>query len=597
MLFFLDMPNNICGDSSSNADSHSWLWIGLWLCLYKIYAASLMALCSGESTSDETTYSRRCLLSNVKEHLLVSICPRRRARFLKCQQRRRKTCRRRDDEEGDSNESHQESASSSSSCCRQADQCCDKLCEFGKAFFKLHLPPPLPFFKRRKSKQQNASCPDDAADNDTSSSSGDSSTSETITKPPQHTVPQPLQKPSRSSSTLLIDMARMQQWNVLLNHVNRRGAKHRDQDGLHPLHWACSGSPPLAVVQALLDAYPSAARKLDAEGSTPLHFATHYAAPLAVMECLLMAYPKAVKMQDKYGRTPLYHAVEKSLSLDVIKLLVNVDAGCILLPCLPKSKRTAAPVETRDVAVRTPLYLAWASALKDRSTRLKCKGKQWDKAEWLLQQAAMTRANVDAKSLLEQIVTMDLFMPEQLVNFVLHARPELGNEPNALMTAASMQHYSCERAIHLIRALLHHNTAAASALTGNGRSILACAANANQPWEVIQALFEFSPEMIQWRDARTGLAPAMLAAASEQVTVMRQGVHGVIDSDPYNLLPAKEKELLNASTMTTMPSTSLEAPINHDALHLNTIYNLLQMDPSVVWNASNRPLSRPILMA
>jgi hypothetical protein len=360
------------GTSPLSGDLPSWLLLSLWWLAYRLTKSTLIFVWGEERFR---AISRYCFLANVEEHIANQLCPKRRARFLKCskrcqqQARRKKTCR-------------QANNGDKSVCCQ--DQC-DKLCELGKALMKLHLPPPLPFFKKRKAKQQQSSCCNVAsscpngcsccqcvAEEDSSSSSQTTCTSDEIltkTFTADHVSlsvsPLPPKTP-RSLSSSLIDMARMQQWTSILTHVTRKGAKYCDADGLYPLHWACSGSPPLQVVQALLDVYPSASHKTDLEGSTPLHFATHYAAPIAVMELLLQAYPRAIKMQDKYGRTPLYHAVEKSLSIDVIKLLVQAELSCVILPCLPKTKRSLAV--SRETAVRTPLYMAWASVLKDRHT-------------------------------------------------------------------------------------------------------------------------------------------------------------------------------------------------------------------------------------
>ena len=362
-----------------------------------------------------------------------------------------------------------------------------------------------------------------------------------------------------------------------MDHVNRRGAKYRDQDGLYPLHWTCSGSPPVQVVQALLTAYPSAAHKVDAEGSTPLHFATHYSAPLAVIEAVLKAYPKAIRMQDKYGRTPLYHAVEKSLSLEVIKLLADAESSCILLPCLPVEKRTL-PL-TRATAIRSPLYVAWASALKDRQTRLKCKGKQWDKAEYLL--TAVTKQG----TLMERLVTMDLYLPEQLATLMLHARPELTIGANALAAAASTQHYSRERSMYLVRLFLQHDPGAASLLNSDGLSILGCVAVANQPFDTIDDVFAAAPQTLLWRDKQTGLPPALLAATSNRPALTSQvSSTRPFNPDPYNLLTTKQKELLTMSIPTA--SEEPKMPMSADALHITTIYNLLQKDPSVILNRS-----------
>ena len=140
----------------------------------------------------------------------------------------------------------------------------------------------------------------------------------------------------RPVQTAAIDLARMQRWSNLIERIScfRREARQIDSDGLMPLHWACSGGPPVEVIEALLKAYPRAAKRTDSDLSSPLHFACHYGANAPVVHALLKSYPQAISKKDKYGRTPLYHAVSKSSSVDVIRVLIEADPSMILEPCL-----------------------------------------------------------------------------------------------------------------------------------------------------------------------------------------------------------------------------------------------------------------------
>jgi ankyrin repeat protein len=65
------------------------------------------------------------------------------------------------------------------------------------------------------------------------------------------------------------------------------------------LHPALKDKAPLEVVQALMAAYPEAAREKDKEGQLPLHSALTNQAPLEVVKALLEAARAGVlpKMQ------------------------------------------------------------------------------------------------------------------------------------------------------------------------------------------------------------------------------------------------------------------------------------------------------------
>jgi ankyrin repeat protein len=75
------------------------------------------------------------------------------------------------------------------------------------------------------------------------------------------------------------------------------------------LHYAAKQSASVAVVEALLAAYPEAAKKKDADQRLPLHWAATCVAPSkAIVKALLDAYPAAAREKDMGMRTPLHYA-------------------------------------------------------------------------------------------------------------------------------------------------------------------------------------------------------------------------------------------------------------------------------------------------
>ena len=90
--------------------------------------------------------------------------------------------------------------------------------------------------------------------------------------------------------------------------VQARPAEAREVDaatGNTALHFACCGAAPLSVVEALLRAWPEAARETDHEGNTALHFAAAMQAHPEVVNQVITAYPEACQQRGKMNRYPL----------------------------------------------------------------------------------------------------------------------------------------------------------------------------------------------------------------------------------------------------------------------------------------------------
>lgn len=98
-------------------------------------------------------------------------------------------------------------------------------------------------------------------------------------------------------------------WDRVLRHLGEypEEARFLDDFGLSPLHRACFRDAPLAVVAALIQAFPEATHMQDQcqfSGLTPLHAACHYCST-AVVRCLLQSNPSAIHRLSTKGHTPL----------------------------------------------------------------------------------------------------------------------------------------------------------------------------------------------------------------------------------------------------------------------------------------------------
>ena len=90
------------------------------------------------------------------------------------------------------------------------------------------------------------------------------------------------------------------------------GGQRRLRWRLLPLHAALIFRGPLAIIEALLRAYPGAARCRDDQGMTPAHLAFRNDAADEVLAAVLAAYPPAVAVRDRRGRDALACALDSA---------------------------------------------------------------------------------------------------------------------------------------------------------------------------------------------------------------------------------------------------------------------------------------------
>ena len=524
---------------------------------------------------------------------------------------------------------------------RAFESLANEQCPLQRAFAKLIMPPPLPFHRRRRPQPMTDIEPLQDSSYDLTPESeqhqvdGPSHDSETITntdvqneqllKLPTSTSPClkesctasligssqsspsdsfPIEKAKRKSKkskrqnsspiqTSLIDLVRMQRWSSILDraYIYKSEAQYRDSDGLLPLHWACSGGPPVEVVERLLDVYPEASCVIAGDGSTALHFAAHYGASSAVVEALLKVHPQAITVQDKYGRSPLYHAVDKTSSVHVLCALIRADPAMITTPCLPTEPKKTFRHDSHPWEHRTPLYVAWATALSDHQTRVKKAGRQWEKAQLLLNAAYAHRDSQTVYRMLHAAVAFDMYLPKDVLLFAMELYPELLKEKEdvcgrlPISIAAASRHSSSQRSKEILLLLLQHFPQAASVSDSSGRSPLALALDSGKSWDSgVALLFEAAPDLLHRRDVTTRLPPALLSASSTLVIENK-----LSNTEPQFALRMDDKALEWHHHMTRLRqqeqhSKNLEqwSNLDTDVRHISTIFKLLQADPSVI---------------
>eukprot|EP00559_Dactyliosolen_fragilissimus_P001582 CAMPEP_0184855076 /NCGR_PEP_ID=MMETSP0580-20130426/403_1 /TAXON_ID=1118495 /ORGANISM="Dactyliosolen fragilissimus" /LENGTH=642 /DNA_ID=CAMNT_0027349497 /DNA_START=181 /DNA_END=2109 /DNA_ORIENTATION=- len=74
---------------------------------------------------------------------------------------------------------------------------------------------------------------------------------------------------------------------------------------LLPIHAVCVFRSPLAVIEALIKAYPDGTQMRDDQGTLPIHLACRNGASKGVVLTLLNAFPNSIRVKDHKGRNPI----------------------------------------------------------------------------------------------------------------------------------------------------------------------------------------------------------------------------------------------------------------------------------------------------
>ncbi len=86
-------------------------------------------------------------------------------------------------------------------------------------------------------------------------------------------------------------------------------------NGMTLLHAVCRFNPPSSVVRNMIMLCPEDADAVDCLDRTPLHVASGTGATVDVINALLEANPSACRAQDADGRTPLHMACDRNCVL------------------------------------------------------------------------------------------------------------------------------------------------------------------------------------------------------------------------------------------------------------------------------------------
>lgn len=125
-----------------------------------------------------------------------------------------------------------------------------------------------------------------------------------------------------------------------------------------PLHSACARQPPVALIQALLAAYPDAAACVDDQGMYALHYAAGNQASYGVLHALVDQCPAAVHIRDPRGMIALHYAAcwgpgDKSLACIDLLLTPKTVTACDHDGNTAQDLAEQASYPLRNLVVRT----------------------------------------------------------------------------------------------------------------------------------------------------------------------------------------------------------------------------------------------------
>lgn len=115
-------------------------------------------------------------------------------------------------------------------------------------------------------------------------------------------------------------------------HPHEATTREQDVNGDTILHWACFGSPPLYVIEAILHACPELATIRNTKGLLPLHTACCYRASPEVIRALVQKFPDSAAMtiatkEERGGSTPLHLLCDYGCQADSLRAILETEAG------------------------------------------------------------------------------------------------------------------------------------------------------------------------------------------------------------------------------------------------------------------------------
>jgi ankyrin repeat protein len=331
---------------------------------------------------------------------------------------------------------------------------------------------------------------------------------------------------------------------------------------LLPLHASCIFRSPLAVIEALVAAYPDGAQMKDDQDMLPLHLACRNGASKGVVLTLLYAFPEALGIRDRKGRTP-FDLVEASnsqnreLVLSALKkyqkeaenesnannrtsldMMMVGNASSVAV-----SKANEVDYEHRTILFRLVLKKEWVNAAKraeavseEAGTWISTKGFHGNlrflplhKACVLQPPVSFIQALIDAYPEGAKSKDQDGWLPihcacfygagQEIVDCLLMANP---NGAHAKDDEGRMAlHYASLKGATegVVSALLRANPKAAVSKDDEGRLPIHHACSKGAPDGVIEALLKVSPKGAQSKDdqGRLPMHHACRKKATERV--------------------------------------------------------------------------------
>lgn len=115
-------------------------------------------------------------------------------------------------------------------------------------------------------------------------------------------------------------------------HPEEAQSMEQDSNGDTILHWACFGSPPVYVIEAILQVCPELAMIRNHKGFLPLHTACCYRANAGVVRALVQAYPESAGMviesSAEQGRSrPLHLLCDYGCHADSLRAILATKEG------------------------------------------------------------------------------------------------------------------------------------------------------------------------------------------------------------------------------------------------------------------------------
>jgi len=323
---------------------------------------------------------------------------------------------------------------------------------------------------------------------------------------------------------------------------------------LLPIHATCIFRSPLAVIEALVSAYPDGAQMKDDQEMLPIHLACRNGASKGVVLTLLYVFPESLEVKDRKGRSP-YNLVEASSSQNREAVLLalkryNEENGGIggigadgTRKVDPQQKVNEVDYDNRTILFRLVLKKDWNGACQ------RCESFPEEAATWIVTKGfhgnlrflplhkacvlsppmGIIEALISSYSEGSKSKDQDGWLPihcacfygasQTIINALLEANPSGAHNKDD--EGRMPLHYAALKAAPetVISSLLRANPKAAVSKDDEGRLPIHHACSKGAPEGSIQALLKVSSKGAQSKDdqGRLPLHHACRKNASERV--------------------------------------------------------------------------------